>query len=732
LVAWVISQERASTPAAWIALASLYLFLLECGLTLARGRRFPGILFIWIFLSGVGGIFAAGLGQIEVRFSDEEFLSALQALILSLYWAILFGFCLLARFLLFPRTGSRPSLSGKAVGFFLAFFILTGGLVILNGYQTSFYPLEAPAYPGITEESPFICGETAADPQTYNGEEVFQNLLALIGENPQKSVPEYGMLALGSGEPFWIGEFRVRLLEEMQNGRFTAPSNSVKYSQFEAALRVYYYSRIQREYPELFSQAENQNLRAWFAAINRRAWSVEWTDWLYALAFKQLPVGIFLNQEIGSGLLALLELEDLADAQLSAKNRAYLNAQPQGWQTHFRNTDDAIDYQQEWIYNALFQSRLSGQFPQEVVQRSFDWLGLQALPDGSSLRINHPVPLVQTGIAYLGASLLQDPQLLWISGRSLDYFSAISGQQTAVPGLDDALDLTGQSPQAGSCLLYGDSGLPTRRGPLAPDKIVFRDGWSKDSAYLLVNLRFSGWHRYKGSGTITQIYQEGQLAGEQVDGQVLDWLPAGRSQFRDKRIPRENLNGLLIERSGLSAVLHTLTRLGNPWAQDPPYYARVESFETGAHLDQANVLLEDWHGWDHSRRIYFYHQGPILILDQANGPADRKAALTWHLSGDVIHRMDRYILRSGVNAAELALIPLDSEGGKIETQHSTASQDFQVQYLSPTSGTLAIVTVFLTRDWTGANWSLQPASAGWEITLQQGDRQLVLDLPRFE
>jgi len=94
--------------------------------------------------------------------------------------------------------------------------------------------------------------------------------------------------------------------------------------------------------------------------------------------------------------------------------------------------------------------------------------------------------------------------------------------------------------------------------------------------------------------------------------------------------------------------------------------------------------------------------------------------------------MDRYILRSGVNAAELALIPLDSEGGKIETQHSTASQDFQVQYLSPTSGTLAIVTVFLTRDWTGANWSLQPASAGWEITLQQGDRQLVLDLPRFE
>lgn len=727
ILAWVISQVYASTLAAWITLISLYLVLLQCGLAFVRDRGFWGRLFTTISLAVIAGISAAGLGQIESRFSDDEFYSAIQALMMSVYWGFLFVLYQAAQ----QRWPSLKSIHASAsplkIGVFLAICCLSGSLALLNAYQSSFYPLNPPIYSGISLDSPFLCGTAPADAQVYDGEAVFQQLLDLIAANPEKSTPEFGMLALFAADPGWKQEFRTHLLEEMQADRFTTPSNSVKYSQYEAALRVYYYIQVKKHTPGLFTLSEDQAIRRWFTAINRRAWNVEWIDWLYALAYNQLPRGVFENQEIGAGLLSLMEVEGLGDPALSERNRAYLNAQPRGWQARFRNTDDTIDYQQEWIYNALFQSQLSGLAAHEATQRSFDSLWLQALPDGSPLQVNHPVPLVQTGIAYLGASLLQDARLLWISGRSVDYFSTVAGKQTAVPGVEAAIKLTGMSPLTGTCLLYGDSGIHTRSGPLAPDKIVFRDGWSVDSTYMLVNLRFTGWHRYKASGTITRVYQAGELAREQLQGESANWLPAGRSMFRDKRIPRQNLNGLLIERSGMGAVLYRLTGLGTRWAQDPPFYARVESFQNREDLDYADIRIENWHGWDHSRKIFFYHQGPIVIFDQAHGPSKRRAALSWQLSSSAILSKDRILLRPGSDSAEFLLIPLE-EQEPIPALFPTM-QDFQVQYQSPSGGSLATISVFLTREWIGASWSLNPVPDGWEFSLQKGERHLTVRLP---
>ena len=115
-----------------------------------------------------------------------------------------------------------------------------------------------------------------------------------------------------------------------------------------------------------------------------------------------------------------------------------------------------------------------------------------------------------------------------------------------------------------------------------------------------MNLRFTGWHRYKASNTISLVYQGGPLVVEQTVGQPFAWLPEGRSLFRDKRIPRENLNGLLIKRSGMSAVLYQMTGIGGPWAQDPPHYAEVLAFRTGDELDWSHVQLADWRRWRHS------------------------------------------------------------------------------------------------------------------------------------
>ncbi|MEM3658458.1 MAG: hypothetical protein QXQ66_08630, partial [Candidatus Hadarchaeum sp.] len=204
-------------------------------------------------------------------------------------------------------------------------FLAFGGL---NGtvwaYRHSFYPPVAPTYPGISEESPFLCGQVPPDPQTYDGRDVFYRILARVEANPRKGPPEYGMLALGTGERRWAEAFWESLLKEVAEGRYTGPAHSVKSVQFEAALRAYYFPRVRGLFPDLFSDEEVTRIKAWFAAINRRALTVEWVDLMYALAFSKWPKGPYENQENGAGLLALLEAEGLADLDLSAANRAYL------------------------------------------------------------------------------------------------------------------------------------------------------------------------------------------------------------------------------------------------------------------------------------------------------------------------------------------------------------------------------------------------------------------------
>ncbi len=577
----------------------------------------------------------------------------------------------------------------------------SGLCATVRAYQKSFYPPQAPLYSGISSTAPFLCGKVSPDPETFDGEDVFRRLLARVEANPQAGPPEYGMLALGTGEERWAQAFRQSLLSEAEEGRFTRPAHSVKSIQYEAALRVYYFSQVRRAFPYLFSEEDLAALKKWFAAINRRALTVEWVDWMYALAFTKWPEGPYENQENGAGLLALLESQGLADPESSPANRGYLERNRRGWIARFRNTDDAYIYQPEWLYNAYFQSLYTGEVFPENVRFSFEWLVLQALPDGAPLGYNHPGRPSLAGIAYAGARLLGDPRYIWLAGRSLEYAEIHGRGVFASPGADSPLHLAGTFPVEGSCLLYGDSGLPNQKGPLAPDKIVFRDGWREDSAYLLLNLRFTGWHRYKATNTISLVYQKGPLAAEVLEGQPFSWLPRGRSLFRDKRVPRENLNGLLVERTGMSAVLYHLTGIGGLWAQDPPYYAEVIAFETGEEVDWSHTRITGWRGWQHDRWIYFYHNdGPIVVVDEAKGPPGSRAAIVWHLRGEGSVDGNRIRLRGGDNPAEALLLPSSPAGELRVIQSGSSGQP--VVYYNTIDGYLGLVTVFLVGDWVGA------------------------------
>lgn len=716
-----------STWAAWVMLGMVYSALLQleapltAGLTWLPAWMWRGVLAI------AAGLFPVWVAQIESHFADEEFFAALRVPILSAFWLLLW----LVRVALERSAGLsrgapndvRPVRRWLAVG--LGLVAVLGLSITVRIYQRSFYPPEAPSYPGISEDNPFICGETLPDPQIFDGVDVFRRLLARVEANPQAGAPEYGMLALGTGEEQWAQAFRQSLLQEAAEGRFTGPAHSVKSVQFEAALRAYYFPRVQAAFPDLFSEAETRQVREWFAAINRRALTVEWVDLMYALAFSKWPEGPYENQENGAGLLALLEADDLAAPELSAANRDYLARNRRGWTARFRVTDDAFIYQPEWITNAYFQSLYTGEANPTNLRLSIEWLLLQTLPDGSSLRYNHPGRASQTGIAYAGAGWLGDPRYVWLAGRALESAEKEGRVLFAQPGAEMPLLLHGVSPTVGSCLLYGDSGLPNQRGPLAPDKIVFRDGWSSDSAYLLLNLRFSGWHRYKATGTISLVYQNGPLAGEVLDGRPFSWLPMGRSLFRDKRIPRENLNGLVVERVGMEEVLYRLTGFGGPWAQDPPYYAEVLAFETRPEMDRAHIRLTDWHGWRHDRRVYFYHNGgPIVVIDEASGLPGSEAALVWHFTGDGLWDGRRMHLRSGDDPAEALIVPL-SIAGRVSVQEG-GNTGRHVVYYNAADGRLRLATLFLLGQWAGAEVGFDAAGQALRITGRQASIVLAL------
>ena len=62
----------------------------------------------------------------------------------------------------------------------------------------------------------------------------------------------------------------IYLLEEARQKLYTEPAGSVKYGQYEAALRIYYFTRIRDVFPHLFSPQEEQEIQQWFQQINQR------------------------------------------------------------------------------------------------------------------------------------------------------------------------------------------------------------------------------------------------------------------------------------------------------------------------------------------------------------------------------------------------------------------------------------------------------------------------------
>jgi len=249
----------------------------------------------------------------------------------------------------------------------------------------------------------------------------------------------------------------------------------------------------------------------------------------------------------------------------------------------------------------------------------------------------------------------------------------------------------------------------------------------------LLNLRFTGWHRYKATNTVSLISLGSTIVADKPGEARFAWLPEGRSLFRDKRIRREDLNGLLVPTQGLSAVLQTLTGFGTRWAQDPPWHAEAVQFGQDDAWQFSQTRLVDWHGWQHDRWTYLHRDGAIVVVaDQATGPHQASAFLGWRLEGDMWTEKPgpnfNVIRGAGANAEHVVVLPLHS-GIHVSMDEDDAGDKVQSMLVtSAVDGTLSAVTVFLAGDAVNTEPRLREMDG--RLTLVIGENaQLELEVP---
>jgi hypothetical protein len=447
------------------------------------------------------------------------------------------------------------------------------------------------------------------------------------------------------------------LLKEAREKRFTNPAHSVKSQQFNAAKRAVSYLEIEK-IKGFINREEKEEIVDWFKDITNRAFSVEWVDYLYAIAFKRKPVGPYENQEIGVGALAVFaKIIEEKYPEIAKKCREYIDEHAVVWGGNFRNTDDSVGYQSWWIYNAFLVAKyrpMSEWSSNRNAREAFEWLLKQWPPNGMTLGYNDSNPSNIADTMALGASLFHDGRYKWLAVKMLKqlntkedvlfpfYFGLVSW--------DDSLEPV--RPSAGSSYLIGPGGLPHDPGPSMPDKIVFREGWAEDSLYALLNLRYSGWHKYKATNSFVNIIYGKPFIVEDFISKNNKWLPAGRSLYRDKKTDRIRLNGFQVGLEGYELLIYELLKIGTQWAQDPPRYAEVEYFQKTPGVEFSKTNISKWRGWSNERVSILVKNGYFVVFDKAEGKKRGRVAISWHLKGfnkagrDIIHlKKDRYQMK---------------------------------------------------------------------------------------
>lgn len=461
----------------------------------------------------------------------------------------------------------------------------------------------------------------------------------LAGEG-NAQILSLGLATLSSHDPESARLFKNELLREAQDGKFTGPSHSMKITQTFAMFRGYYFLEIDQRYPGLFSDDEHDLVADWFVKIAERTFTKEWSDIYYALAFRKPITAPYRNQENGTGaLIVFAEIIKDKRPDLAKKALEYVKNNAVMWGQNFRNTDDSISYQALWIYNCYNVARLL--YPKWLnngfSKKSFDWLRNQWPSDGSPLGYNPKPDELIPDIMYLGAHLHKNGTYKWLGDRMMEYALEhnieLSGFRPGLVHKDD--DIAPIKPTVGSLYIEAPGNLVQFPSENRPDKIVFREGWDSDDFYALLNLRFDGWHRYKGTNSFISVRYGEPFVVEDLVKKSWDWLPKGRAKRRDENICRSRLNGFQIEGSLFRQLINRIFGFNDRWEQDVPKFAEVEDFVTSTKFDVSRTRMSNWKDWNNTRICLLVKGDYFVVFDFNSGKNKKRHAISWHLRGDL-------------------------------------------------------------------------------------------------
>jgi hypothetical protein len=178
------------TAVSWIAVTYIFAVLIWLDAILAAGHVWPKMLFIHIFIASWAGFLPIGLIQIKTGFAEEEFYVLLYTLVMIISWTIIAWVnYLLKRIVEYPSSQPPKTFNFSAILVALLLSSSAGLAVLINAYQNSFYPENAPTFAGITQQSTFICGDTQPDPEIFQ-ERRYNNLVNWLMKSNKES-PEF-------------------------------------------------------------------------------------------------------------------------------------------------------------------------------------------------------------------------------------------------------------------------------------------------------------------------------------------------------------------------------------------------------------------------------------------------------------------------------------------------------------------------------------------------------------
>jgi len=460
--------------------------------------------------------------------------------------------------------------------------------------------------------------------------------------------------------------FKKKLLQEAKDGKFAEPAHSMKIKQTWAMYRGYYYLKVNKLYPSLFSDEERNVIVDWFIKVTERTFTIEWSDLYYALAFRKSITAPYRNQENGAGALIIFaEIIKHKRPDLARKAVEYVKDNAVMWKRNFRNTDDSILYQAVWIYNCynvahlLYPKWLNNGFS----KMSFDWLKNQWPPDGAPLGYNPDPDTLVPDIMYLGAHLHKDGTYKWLGDRMMEYAlkhkKKLSGFRPGLAFKND--NVKPIRPTTGSLYMEGPGNLVQFPSKNKPDKIIFRDGWEPDDFYALLNLRFDGWHGYKGTNSFISVRYGKPFVVEDLVKKSRDWLPKGRAKRRDENICRSRLNGFQIEGSLFRMVMNKIFGFEDSWEQDVPKFTKVEHFIASEELDVSRTTISNWKRWDNTRISLLVKDDYFVVFDFNRGRNKKNHAISWHLRGELNRKGNEFTLRQGNYTLSLFLCSDNAE-----------------------------------------------------------------------